>query len=50
MNNVLRAENRKEKEYIVTVNKKITTEFIDKMRKGVRIMGRMTRKCFVKNS
>ena len=48
VNNVLRAENRKEKEYIVTVNKKITTEFIDKMRKGVRIMGRKTRKCFVK--
>ena len=48
VNNVLRAENRKEKEYIVTVNKKITTEFIDKMRKGVSIMGRITRKCFVK--
>ena len=48
VNNVLRVENRKEKEYIVTVNKKITTEFIDKMRKGVRIMGRITRKCFVK--
>ena len=48
VNNVLRAKNRKEKEYIVTVNKKITTEFIDKMRKGVRIMGRITRKCFVK--
>ena len=48
VNNVLRAENRKEKEYLVTVNKKITTEFIGKMRKGVRIMGRITRKCFVK--
>ena len=48
VNNVLRAENRKEKEYVVTVNKKITTEFIDKMRRGVRIMGKMTRKCFVK--
>ena len=48
VNYVLRAENRKEKEYIVTVNKKITTEFIDKMRKGVRIMCRITRKCFVK--
>tara|TARA_B100001059_G_C17808123_1_gene570451 strand:- start:566 stop:1258 length:693 start_codon:yes stop_codon:yes gene_type:complete len=48
VNNVLRAENRKEKEYIVTVNKKITTEFIDKMRRGVRIMGKKTRKCFVK--
>ncbi len=48
VNNVLRAENRKEKEYIVVVNKKITTEFIDRMRKGVRIMGKITRKCFVK--
>ena len=48
VNNVLRAENKKEKEYIVTVNKKITTEFIDKMRRGVRIMGKVTRKCFVK--
>ena len=48
VNNVLRAENRKEKEYVVTVNKKITTEFIDKMKRGVRIMGKKTRKCFVK--
>ncbi len=48
VNNVLRAENRKEKEYVVTVNKKITTEFTDRMRRGVRIMGKMTRKCFVK--
>ena len=47
VNNVLRAEHKKEKEYIVTVNKKISSEFIDKMRKGVRIMGRMTRKCYV---
>ena len=39
VNNVLRAEYKKEKEYIVTVNKKISSEFIDKMRKGVRIMG-----------
>ena len=47
VNNVLRAEHKKEKEYIVTVNKKISSEFIDKMRKGVRIMGRMTRSCYV---
>ena len=47
VNNVLRAEHKKEKEYIVTVNKKISSEFIDKMRKGVRIMGRMTRRCYV---
>ena len=37
VNNVLRAEHKKEKEYVVTVNKKITTEFIEKMRRGVRI-------------
>ena len=37
-----------EKEYIVTVNKKISIEFIEKMRRGVRIMGRLTRKCYVK--
>ena len=48
VNNVLRAEHKKEKEYVVTVNKKITTEFIEKMRKGVRIMGKMTRRCRVK--
>ena len=48
VNNVLRAEHKKEKEYVVTVNKKITTEFIEKMRRGVRIMGKMTRRCSVK--
>ena len=48
VNNVLRAEHKKEKEYIVTVNKKISIEFIEKMRRGVRIMGRLTRKCYVK--
>ena len=48
VNNVLRAEHKKEKEYVVTVNKKITTEFIEKMRKGVRIMVKMTRRCRVK--
>ena len=48
VNNVLRAEHKKEKEYVVTVNKKITTEFIEKMRRGVRIMGKMTRRCHVK--
>ena len=48
VNNVLRAEHKKEKEYIVTVNKKISIEFVEKMRRGVRIMGRLTRKCYVK--
>ena len=48
VNNVLRAENKKEKEYVVTVDKKISSEFIEKMRKGVRIMGKMTKRCYVK--
>ena len=50
VNNVLRAENKKEKEYLVTVNKKISYEFIEKMRRGVRIMGRMTRRCYVEKT
>ena len=40
VNNVL-AENKKE--YMVWVNKNITQDFIEKMRKGVRIMGKMTK-------
>ena len=48
VNNVLRAENKKEKEYVVTVDKKISIEFIEKMRRGVRIMGKMTKRCYVK--
>ena len=48
VNNVLRAENKKEKEYVVTVDKKISSEFIEKMRRGVRIMGKMTKRCYVK--
>ena len=33
---------------MVWVNKNITQEFIEKMRKGVRIMGKMTKRCYVK--
>ena len=36
-----------EKEYIVTVDKPITIDFINKMRNGVRILGTVTQKCFV---
>lgn len=48
VNKILRAGNGHEKEYIVTVDKKIETNFINSMRNGVRIMGTMTNKCFVK--
>ncbi len=50
VNNVLRAENKKEKEYLVTVNKKIDKDFIQKMRGGVRIMGKLTKKCYVEKT
>ncbi len=48
VNKILRAGNGHEKEYIVTVDKPIHGEFIQKMRAGVKIMGVTTQKCFVK--
>lgn len=47
VNKVLRARNHHEKEYIVTVNKPITTDFIEKMSNGVAILDTVTRKCKV---
>jgi len=47
VNKILRAGNQHEKEYIVSVDKPITVEFIKAMRNGVRIMGVTTQKCFV---
>lgn len=48
VNKILRAGNGHEKEYIVTVDKAIDAAFINNMRNGVRIMGTLTNKCFVK--
>lgn len=48
VNKILRAGNNHEKEYIVTVDKPITNEFIASMSSGVRILGTVTKKCFVK--
>ena len=48
VNKILRAGNGHEKEYIVTVDKNIDSNFINNMRNGVRIIGTMTNKCFVK--
>lgn len=42
---ILRGSNYHEKEYIVTVNKKITPEFIRAMGKGVPILDVITRPC-----
>ena len=47
VNKILRARNNHEKEYIVTVNKPVTTEFVEKMANGIPILDTVTRKCFV---
>lgn len=48
VNKILRAGNGHEKEYIVTVDKPISPDFIKKMGNGVPILGTVTKKCFVK--
>jgi 23S rRNA pseudouridine2604 synthase len=48
VNKILRAGNRHEKEYLVTVNKPLRDDFIDGMSAGVPILGVHTRKCEVK--
>lgn len=48
VNKILRARNHHEKEYVVTVNKPITRDFIQKMSNGIPILGTRTRKCVVK--
>jgi 23S rRNA pseudouridine2604 synthase len=45
VNEILRAENHHEKEYLVAVNKPVTDEFLRGMAKGVRIRGQMTQPC-----
>ncbi|HEX4853671.1 pseudouridine synthase [Arenimonas sp.] len=45
VNEILRAENHKEKEYLVGVNQPVTDEFLRGMAKGVRIHGEMTLPC-----
>ncbi|MHA7101161.1 23S rRNA pseudouridine(2604) synthase RluF [Roseivirga pacifica] len=47
VNKILRARNHHEKEYIVTVNKRIRPDFIERMSNGVPILDTVTRKCKV---
>jgi 23S rRNA pseudouridine2604 synthase len=47
VNKILRARNYHEKEYLVTVNKPITQDFIKRMSNGIPILETITRKCFV---
>ena len=48
VNKILRARNNHEKEYIVSVNRLINQDFIQKMRNGVKILDTVTKNCFVK--
>lgn len=48
VNEILRVEHGHEKEYIVKVKQEITREFIQKMEKGVPILGTITEPCTVK--
>ena len=45
VNELLRSENKKEKEYLVAVNKQVTPEFLRGMAKGVLIHREMTLPC-----
>ena len=47
VNKILRARNNHEKEYIVTVNKPVTIEFIKKMANGIPVLDTITRNCIV---
>ena len=49
VNKILRAGNEHEKEYIVTVDKPVTPEFVIKMAEGVSILDTVTRPCVVKS-
>lgn len=45
VNKVLRAGNNHKKEYVVSVNRPITKDFLTQMANGVPILDRVTRKC-----
>ncbi|MFF2094157.1 23S rRNA pseudouridine(2604) synthase RluF [Paenibacillus sp. NPDC058174] len=47
VNPILRSEGRHEKEYIVTVDRPVTADFVKGMSEGVRILGSMTLPCVV---
>jgi len=47
VNKILRAENAHDKEYIVSVDKPISERFIERMSKGVPILGTITKPCIV---
>ena len=48
VNKILRERNNHEKEYVVSVNRPISRDFIHSMSNGVEILETKTKKCFVK--
>ena len=48
VNKILRARNKHEKEYIVSVNRPINKDFINRMSNGVEILETITKNCIVK--
>lgn len=48
VNKILRGRNNHEKEYIVSVNRPINRDFLQRMSKGVEILNTITKNCFVK--
>jgi 23S rRNA pseudouridine2604 synthase len=50
VNKILRAGNNHQKEYVVTVNKPITPQFIQRMGNGIPILDTVTKKCLVKQN
>jgi len=48
VNKILRARNNHEKEYVVTVDRPVTRDFVNRMSAGIPILDTVTRKCEVK--
>jgi 23S rRNA pseudouridine2604 synthase len=48
VNELLRSENNHEKEYVVTVDRPLSEEFLDGMARGVEILGVRTKPCKVR--
>ncbi len=47
VNKILRSENNNEKEYVVQVNRKVTSDFLSNMSKGVKLKNIKTKRCMI---
>ncbi len=48
VNKILRASNNHEKEYVVTVDKALSPDFVKQMSNGIPMLGTVTKKCYVR--